>query len=198
MKYSIVNFTAPHIKNIEICGNTVTKPTSGALFASPIINSISGGYNVANNITNGSLEALLDNRFHVNGYAPKSSRRIAVNDFSSIPSGISFNIGDEVSLMSPTSGADNLMICNTIGTSGTISGVTGSGAANRNVLTVSDVSPFAIGNIIEVAGASGSYIVKYIAGSNLYLASPLNTTVTNAAVTFKTPRFIKGLTMTIV
>ena len=198
MKYSIVNHTAPHIKDVNITGNTVLKPTSNSLFGSPIIGSISGGYIVANNNTNGSPEVLLDYRFHVNGYVPRPSRSILITDFSSVPDGITFNIGEEVALLSPTSGADNLMICNTIGTSGTISSVTGTGTINTNKLTVNNASGFKVGNIINIAGVSGNYIIQYISGNNLYLASVLASSASGASVTLKQPRFIKGLTMTIV
>ena len=198
MKYSIVNHTAPHIKDINITGNTVVKPTSGALFASPIIGSISGGYRVANNITNGSPEVLNDYRFHVAGYVPRSSKRISVEDFSSVPAGITFNLGDEIALISPTSGVDNLMICNTIGTSGSISSITGTGNSGTNKLTVNNSSGFKVGNIINISGVTGNYIIQYISGNNLYLSSVLAGSASGAAVTLKVPRYIKGLTMTIV
>lgn len=186
LNYSIVTRTQQMVHDIIIKHNVAVKPTARALFGSPQTGKLSGKYIVEDNVTNGSKQTLQDNRLHINGLVGSKPEFYMIQSLNSIPDGLQLCVGDLIMASSPNNNDVAFKVSFDDGTTGTLTGVTGSGSSGSNLLTVNSSSGLKVGDTLKIAGVTGSYIVQAINGNSVYLASTLASTVSAAAVSFKT------------
>lgn len=102
-----------------------------------------------------------------------------------------WNIGDKVNNLTPTSGGYIGSVCTVAGTNGTLNGgaTTGGITINTPTLVVNSTTGLAIGDYITIAGVAGIKKVSNIVGTTVTIDSNANATVVAAAVAFSTATF---------
>jgi hypothetical protein len=113
---------------------------------------------------------------------------------SAIPTSGSYNKGDLIINNSPSISAPMAWRCNSGGTFGTLSNVTGTISQGSAQLTVNTLTGLSPGNFISIAGVSGTKQILAIDSVNniAYLSSTANAGVSGAAVAYVAPTFLSA------
>lgn len=127
--------------------------------------------------------------------ASGSSDEIAQATSTSIGNHRTVAIGQRIRNTAPADGANIGWVCTVPGTTGTLSGKTGSISSASADLTLNDATGVIVGTWLSVAGAgvaSAALVAQVlsVAGNVVTLSTTAGTTVAAAAVTYRAPTFV--------
>lgn len=196
MQYTIRNFSCYNVEDVYVTGNSVDVPPRTAFFQSALLSSLRGFFYIGNNDTKGAPQTTRDTRFHENGNCGFSANVVTVWDMANLPNGLHLAVGDVITNASPNFNTDQIGICNTAGTAGTLTGCTATTNANSNLITVNNSNLLRVGDMINIAGAGNRLVVAAIYENNeVRLTGNATAAVTNAAVSYANPVIMKGASM---
>jgi hypothetical protein len=106
-----------------------------------------------------------------------------------IPTAGSFQRGEHLRHPAPFESNISGWVCNTPGTAGTLSSVTGSTTAGTATVTVSSSANLFAGDYITIVGVTGTKRILNVTGTTLTIDSNADATVSGAAVAYSAPVF---------
>jgi hypothetical protein len=135
--------------------------------------------------------------FGANHFDTNPNRVIAYRGDTSLASKSTVLVGDKILNSTPASSTRQGWVCTVAGTTGTLSGITGSIdiGVNPNLLVVSSAADITPGMFLNITGAGAAAAtlksrVSAVSGNNVTLATAASTTISGQAVAYAAPTFV--------